>query len=424
MRSDKTDVKIIRLNKDNYKDYPTQMYQLGEQIKEENILNNKTGQFFGTNEDAIKRYIELNTSEVFVAVNSNDEVVGYAFTNLNVPQNTNSDYTKYFHTTIDYKNNLANNFSDIKDYNRYVTKEYLRKIIIFDEKAREITEDPERNKNGFDIAEFIENQVENNTFYENNFLRRVINIEMSKEYAKMDKTTAFAEIYFYGINDVDRKLLEELYQETGYTVPLDTLISNYELFLKYQEPNFIEQPNFDLEPFFGVESKNALEINTCAVRSDYRSAGLAKAMLYETLKAMFAIYFENPENNEIYLVSTIHNSNTNSQEVLGAFGIDKYLYVERMKDQNRRVYIHKINKEDLQEFLYEIELEILMEYNYYSENFGIDMLAMKERIEQKIETYAKQLEQASNEKSINYYEAKIGHLTDLLNNEMFQNLQR
>ena len=418
------DVKIIRLNKDNYKDYPTQMYQLGEQIKEENILNNKTGQFFGTNEDAIKRYIELNTSEVFVAVNSNDEVVGYAFTNLNVPQNTNSDYTKYFHTTIDYKNNLANNFSDIKDYNRYVTKEYLRKIIIFDEKAREITEDPERNKNGFDIAEFIENQVENNTFYENNFLRRVINIEMSKEYAKMDKTTAFAEIYFYGINDIDRKLLEELYQETGYTVPLDTLISNYELFLKYQEPNFIEQPNFDLEPFFGVESKNALEINTCAVRSDYRSAGLAKAMLYETLKAMFAIYFENPENNEIYLVSTIHNSNTNSQEVLGAFGIDKYLYVERMKDQNRRVYIHKINKEDLQEFLYEIELEILMEYNYYSENFGIDMLAMKERIEQKIETYAKQLEQASNEKSINYYEAKIGHLTDLLNNEMFQNLQR
>lgn len=418
------DVKIIRLNKDNYKDYPTQMYQLGEQIKEENILNNKAGQFFGTNEDAIKRYIELNTSEVFVAVNSNDEVVGYAFTNLNVPQNTNSDYTKYFHTTIDYKNNLANNFSDIKDYNRYVTKEYLRKIIIFDEKAREITEDPERNKNGFDIAEFIENQVENNTFYENNFLRRVINIEMSKEYAKMDKTTAFAEIYFYGINDVDRKLLEELYQETGYTVPLDTLISNYELFLKYQEPNFIEQPNFDLEPFFGVESKNSLEINTYAVRSDYRSAGLAKAMLYETLKAMFAIYFENPENNEIYLVSTIHNSNTNSQEVLGAFGIDKYLYVERMKDQNRRVYIHKINKEDLQEFLYEIELEILMEYNYYSENFGIDMLAMKERIEQKIETYAKQLEQASNEKSINYYEAKIGHLTDLLNNEMFQNLQR
>ena len=418
------DVKIIRLNKDNYKDYPTQMYQLGEQIKEENILNNKTGQFFGTNEDAIKRYIELNTSEVFAAVNSNDEVVGYAFTNLNVPQNTNSDYTKYFHTTIDYKNNLANNFSDIKDYNRYVTKEYLRKIIIFDEKAREITEDPERNKNGFDIAEFIENQVENNTFYENNFLRRVINIEMSKEYAKMDKTTAFAEIYFYGINDVDRKLLEELYQETGYTVPLDTLISNYELFLKYQEPNFIEQPNFDLEPFFGVESKNSLEINTYAVRSDYRSAGLAKAMLYETLKAMFAIYFENPENNEIYLVSTIHNSNTNSQEVLGAFGIDKYLYVERMKDQNRRVYIHKINKEDLQEFLYEIELEILMEYNYYSENFGIDMLAMKERIEQKIETYAKQLEQASNEKSINYYEAKIGHLTDLLNNEMFQNLQR
>ena len=418
------DVKIIRLNKDNYKDYPTQMYQLGEQIKEENILNNKTGQFFGTNEDAIKRYIELNTSEVFVAVNSNDEVVGYAFTNLNVPQNTNSDYTKYFHTTIDYKNNLANNFSDIKDYNRYVTKEYLRKIIIFDEKAREITEDPERNKNGFDIAEFIENQVENNTFYENNFLRRVINIEMSKEYAKMDKTTAFAEIYFYGINDVDRKLLEELYQETGYTVPLDTLISNYELFLKYQEPNFIEQPNFDLEPFFGVESKNSLEINTYAVRSDYRSAGLAKAMLYETLKAMFAIYFENPENNEIYLVSTIHNSNTNSQEVLGAFGIDKYLYVERMKDQNRRVYIHKINKEDLQEFLYEIELEILMEYNYYSENFGIDMLAMKERIEQKIETYAKQLEQTSNEKSINYYEAKIGHLTDLLNNEMFQNLQR
>ena len=418
------DVKIIRLSKDNCKDYPTQMYQLGEQIKEENILNNKAGQFFGTNEDAIKRYIELNTSEVFVAVNSNDEVVGYAFTNLNVPQNTNSDYTKYFHTTIDYKNNLANNFSDIKDYNRYVTKEYLRKIIIFDEKAREITEDPERNKNGFDIAEFIENQVENNTFYENNFLRRVINIEMSKEYAKMDKTTAFAEIYFYGINDIDRKLLEELYQETGYTVPLDTLISNYELFLKYQEPNFIEQPNFDLEPFFGVESKNSLEINTYAVRSDYRSAGLAKAMLYETLKAMFAIYFENPENNEIYLVSTIHNSNTNSQEVLGAFGIDKYLYVERMKDQNRRVYIHKINKEDLQEFLYEIELEILMEYNYYSENFGIDMLAMKERIEQKIETYAKQLEQASNEKSINYYEAKIGHLTDLLNNEMFQNLQR
>ena len=60
------DVKIIRLNKDNYKDYPTQMYQLGEQIKEENILNNKTGQFFGTNEDAIKRYIELNTSEVFI----------------------------------------------------------------------------------------------------------------------------------------------------------------------------------------------------------------------------------------------------------------------------------------------------------------------------------------------------------------------
>ena len=62
----------------------------------------------------------------------------------------------------------------------------------------------------------------------------------------------------------------------------------------FYSPNFTPQPNFDLEPFFGVESKNSLEINTYAVRSDYRSAGLAKAMLYETLKAMFAIYFENP----------------------------------------------------------------------------------------------------------------------------------
>ncbi len=417
-------IKVIKLNKDNIKDYPNQIFKLGEKIKEDNALNGKAGQFFGTSEDSIKRYVESSDNEVFVAINDLDEVVGYCFTNLNVPQNTNSDYTKYFHSTIDYKNYLANNFSDIEEYNRYVTKEYLRKIIIFDRKAKEITEDPEKNKNGFDIASFIKNQVENNTFYENNFLRRVLNIEMSKEYSKLDMTTEFAQIFYYSINDVDKNLLEEMYKETGYNVPLDTLISNYELFLKFQEPNFIEQPNFNLESYYDVESKNALEINTYAVRSDYRSKGLGKILTYETLKAMLDTYFSSSTMNEVYLVSTIHNSNTNSQGVLESFEVNDYLYVERMKNLNRRVYIHKISKEDLLDFLYDIELELLLEYNYYSENFGVDLISMQERIYAKIDNYNALIASTIDINVKLYYQAKIDKLSNLLNNEMFTSIKR
>lgn len=412
-------IKIIQLNNDNYKDYPKQICEMSEEIKKYNSNHDKEGQFFGTSEQNIINYIKSKDAEVFVAINEDDRVVGYNFVNLNVKQNTNSDYTKYFHASIDYKNNLANNFSDIEDYNRYVTEEYLRKIIIFEKVTSEITNNPEQNPNGYDIATFIKKQVEMQTFYENNFLRRVVNLEMYKKYESLEKVTEFAQIYFYSIIDVDRKILEELYQKINIDIPLDTLITNYELFLKYQQPNFIEKEKFNLEEYFDVEMKNSLEINTYAVNPEYRSQGLPKILLYESLKCTFYHYFQKEDNSVIYLVSTVHNANQNSQSILNSFGLNQYLYVERMKNLNRRVYIHKISKEEFLDFLYNIAVELLINYNYYSENFGIDMIDMKDKIENKIKIYQQKIILSDDKSQKAYYQEKIDGLNELLKYKIF-----
>lgn len=412
-------IKIVELTADNYENYLEQIYELSEGIKEYNSTHNKEGQFFGASKGVIASFAEDKDTKAFVALDVNEadetqaKVAGYCFVDVEVPQNTNSDYTKYFHTTIDYKNNLANNFSDINEYNTYVTKAYLEKLLIFASAAKEITDNPQKNANGYDIATFIQKQVENDTFYENNFLRREINNGMYRRYASLDKVSDFAQIFYYSIADVDKELLVKMYAETGQEESLDTLIANYELFLKYQQPNFIEKEQFNLEEYFDVEMKNSTEINTYAVNPEYRGKGLPKILLFESLKALFNEYFQKEENSEVYLVSTVHNENKNSQNVLGSFGITDYLYVERMKGQNRRVYINKVSREEFLEFLYDVAVELLIDYNYYSDNFGIDMISVQNRIDKKIEDYQSKIDLSDDNKQKQYYEKKMASLLQL-----------
>lgn len=100
-----------------------------------------------------------------------------------------------------------------------------------------------------------------------------------------------------------------------------------------------------------------MEINTYIVNPTYRGNGLAKILLYEALKRKMEDYFLHTDNDVLYLNTTIHNDNINSQKIISIIKMEDYLYIERTKGINRRVYFKKVCRDNYQDLLHEMEIE-------------------------------------------------------------------
>ena len=411
-------MKFIELTQENFDKYAKQIVDLCDQAVELNEKNNKSGQFYTSTVPELYGYVTSGKDLVVMAVDENDKVLGAAYINSKVKQNTYSDFTKYFHYFPEFKNELANTFSSIKEYQDFITQAYLEKILIFTKITKEVEQNKELNPNNKSFKELLEEQISQNIFQENNPIRRYITDRLYEEYESRGKVSDYAKTVFYGINDINKEMLQKQAKGKIPSKHLEDIISVYETFLKAQAPVFITEPNIDITKYFNANMDNAMEINTYVVDPAYQGSGLAKIVLYETLKRCMEKYFSKEENTELYLNTTIHNENINSQRTANVIGMTDYLYIEQTTRINRRVYMKQIKKEDYKDLLYDIELELLMEYNYHSENFGIDIEGMRNRINTKIEEYMNNVALASSKETKAYYENKIKSLQSLLDSEI------
>lgn len=417
-------MKFIELTRENFDKYAKQIVNLCDQAVESNEKNNKSGQFYTSTVPELYGYVISGKDLVLMAVDEQDKVLGATYINSKVRQNTYSDFTKYFHYFPEFKNEFANTFSSISEYQEFVTKAYLEKILLFAGIAEEVEQSKKLNPDNKSFKELLEQQISQNIFQENNPIRRYITDLLYEEYDSRGKVSEYAKTVFYGLDDIDKGMLKKQVEGKISSKYLEYISSAYETFLKAQAPVFITEPNIDIKKYFNANMDNAMEINTYVVDPAYQGSGLAKILLYETLKRCMEAYFSREGNTELYLNTTIHNENVNSQRTANIIGMTDYLYIERTSGVNRRVYMKQIKKEDYKDLLYDIELELLMEYNYYSENFGIDIEGMHDRINAKIEEYMNNAATATSKETKDYYEHKIKKLQSLLDNEMFTKRSR
>ena len=265
------------------------------------------------------------------------------------------------------------------------------------------------------FKELLEEQIRKNEFQENNPIRRYITDRLYEEYKKIGKVEDYTKTAFYALADINKEKLIRLARDKNQDKDLTEKIKIYELFLQAQSPVFISLPTINIEKYFESNMDNAMEINTYIVNPTYRGNGLAKILLYEALKRKMEDYFLHTDNDVLYLNTTIHNDNINSQKIISIIKMEDYLYIERTKGINRRVYFKKVCRDNYQDLLHEMEIELLIDYNYYSRIFGIDLEQLREIIKLKINEYNNGLQTAG---SIQEKEAKKAKLNSLLKTEL------
>lgn len=408
-------MKFIELTTQNFDEYAKQIVDLCDQAVAINEQNNKNGQFYTSTLPELQGYVTSGKDLVVMAIDDNNKVAGAAYINSKVKQNTYSDFTKYFHYSSAYKNAVALSFPDKEKYETFIAKAYLEKILIFTEIAKEIESNSTLNPHSLSFIDLLHNQINNNEFQENNPIRRYITDRLYEEYEKTKEVDTYTKTAFYSLSDIDKEKFQTLIQGDLDKEKLKESICAYEVFLFAQKPVFITEPTIDMSQYFNANMNNSMEINTYIVAPEYQSKGLAKTLLYETLRKCMNKYFSNPENNELYLNTTIHNENTHSQRTANLIGLKDYIYIERTKGINRRVYFKRITKEEYPQYLQNIALDLFIQYNTGHPN--ADWLTIKKRIELQTAEYAQRLSLAKSIREKEYYKNKMEELKDRFNTE-------
>lgn len=408
-------MKFIELTTQNFDEYAQQIVDLCDQAVAINEQSNKNGQFYTSTLPELQGYVTSGKDLVIMAIDDNNKVVGATYINSKVKQNTYSDFTKYFHYSKAYKDTLAASFPDHETYENYITKAYLEKVLIFTKIAQEVEKNSLLNPNSLSFMDLLQKQIKDGNFQENNPIRRYVTDRLYEEYDKNKEIDIYTKTAFFSIGDIDKEKLATLLAKYGDNTKLKESIKAYELFLSAQKPVFITKPTIDMSKYFNANMNNSMEINTYIVAPEYQSQGLAKTLLYETLRRCMNKYFCVPEHNELYLNTTIHNENTHSQRTANLIGLKDYIYIERTKGINRRVYFKRITKEEYPKYLQDIALDLFVQYNAGYPN--ADWLTIKRRIELQTAEYAQRLSLAQSIREKEYYKNKMKELKNRFNTE-------
>ena len=116
----------------------------------------------------------------------------------------------------------------------------------------------------------------------------------------------------------------------------------YENILENATLKIYEEPTFSVKKYFTANTKNSIEIDTYLTSPDKRHSGTARILVYEGIKKHINKFFENTENKEIFLCSTLHRENLSSKYVSEFFGLKDSLYVNRRQGRDREVHICRI----------------------------------------------------------------------------------
>ena len=380
-------MKIVEITKSNEKQYLDQIADL-EQIVLESMKNEgRDGQLFATGKEDISEYIHSNENTVMVATDEEGNVQAVTYITQGQKPFTYNDITKYFKFGEDYKSYVKSQYDNEQDYRRDLLDIYKIKIQSFEyAKRRILQEHPEVRS----IKEFLEQEVVENGFHEKSELREEINRYMS-EYILQNFGKSIQKKYeqFYWITAGD------ISQEFGREIKgTNNQIEDYERFmqlqLEYEEIlnksklKIYEKPEFESSEYYTANTNNAVELDTYITVPNNRDRGLAKIIVFEGIRKHLKIHFSNPENQEIFLCSTLHRDNLSSKYVSEFFGLTDSLYVNRRQGRDREVHICRILREDAMDYLVSMTDKLAVLYGYNPNQKYITTSTRKKVLEEQL----------------------------------------
>ena len=358
--------KIIEVTETNEKDYLSQIATLEEVVLQNMIREGKEGQLFTTGAEDISEYIHSDENTVIVATNDKNEVEAATYITQGQKPFTYNDITKYFKAGDGYRNYIKSQYGDLNKYRDDLLRTYKMKIEAFDNAKRRVLEE---HPEFIDIKDYLEKEIQENGFHEKSELREKINQYMSEyiisQYRQKGKED-YEHFYWTTYEDISKEFNKPVSKVSHN-------IEEYETILEKEKLTIYEAPNFDEKQYYTANTENAIELDTYITKPGCRNSGLASAIVFEGIKKHIGKFFENPNNTEIFLCSTLHRDNVSSRYVSEFFGLKDSLFVNRRQGRDREVHICRIAKEDVPGYLKDIsdKIESLLKSNQ-SNNMFLD----------------------------------------------------
>ena len=234
-------------------------------------------------------------------------------------------------------------------------------------------------------------------------------------------------------HDTDSKQYENFYwvdmdflkKENGVEANLETIKSKkynstimaYDKILQLQKYNIHDKSGCENEEmYYSANPGNTIELDTYITSDEVREYGLARIIVFEGIKRVLEKQKMNNEEDDIFLVSTLHRDNLSSKYVSEFFGLKDNLFVTRRTGRDREVHICRIRKNEIKQYLDEIEKKLIVLYNYNPNgiklNYDEKNRIMKAQLDYEIKELDR-LEKLHNKKYDKYIEMKKRKISKL-----------
>ena len=378
-------VKVIELTKENEEQYLDQIVELEQITLETMKKEGREGQLFATGKEDISEYVHSDENSVIVAVNENGKVEATTYITQGQKPFTYNDITKYFKYGEQYRQYVKSQYKSEQAYKKDMLEMYNTKLQAFKyAKDRLLAENPEK----VGVKKWLEAELKENDFHEKSELREKINQYMSQYIMKNYNSNIqkkYEQFYWTNAEEISKEFGKQISELNERTQEYESFKqAEYEEILKNSKLKIYEKPEFETEKYYLANTNNAVELDTYITLPRDRNSGLARIIVYEGIKKHIEKHFQNPENSEIFLCSTLHRDNLSSKYVSEFFGLKESLYVNRRKGRDREVHIAKIPREQAMEYLVSMSDKLAVLYGYNPNNKHISNNTKKRVLEEQL----------------------------------------
>ena len=378
-------VKVIELTKENEEQYLDQIVELEQITLDAMKKEGREGQLFATGKEDISEYVHSDENSVIVAVNEKGKVEATTYITQGQKPFTYNDITKYFKYGEQYRQYVKSQYKSEQAYKKDMLEMYNTKLHAFKyAKDRLLAEHPEKAG----VKKWLEVELKENDFHEKSELREKINQYMSQYIMKNYNSNIqkkYEQFYWINAEEISKEFGKKISELNERTQEYESFIQpEYEEILKNSKLKIYEKPEFETEKYYSANTNNAVELDTYITLPRDRNSGLARIIVYEGIKKHIEKHFQNPENSEIFLCSTLHRDNLSSKYVSEFFGLKDSLYVNRRKGRDREVHITKIPREQAMEYLVSVSDKLAVLYGYNPNNKHISNNTKKRVLEEQL----------------------------------------
>ena len=358
--------KILELTKENKDEYVDQVADLEVKVLEAMEKQGKVGQLFTTGKEDISEYIESEENSVYIALDDNNNVISAMYMTKRKKPYTYNDITKYYKCGDDYKRYVREQYSSEGEYKSAMLKAYEYKMQAYKSaKQRILQEHPEHST----MLEFLQSELNSeNGFDEKSVLREKLNRYMSEfignikpdDSLAVEPTKLYDQFYWTTAEDIS----EEFHRTIDMDMLKDPEIREYEELLRHEQLIIHDKTLADQRKYYTANTSNSIEIDTYITDPDNRHFGIARILVYEGLKKYLSRHFDEQEQDDVFLCSTLHRANLSSKYVSEFFGLTDNVFVKRRNGRDREVHMCRIAREEKEAYLDKMENKFITLYDY------------------------------------------------------------